>query len=90
MKKTTKTVALLAVLSVAAVGCQKETIMVEPQTDVETSGTVYTVDSVQVTLLQRASPVWESYVYPQGDVGITTEYSNEVYYRGMSMNCLTN
>ena len=25
MKKTTKTVALLAVLSVAAVGCQKET-----------------------------------------------------------------
>ena len=43
MKKTTKTVALLAVLSVAAVGCQKETIMVEPQTDVETSGTVYTV-----------------------------------------------
>ena len=90
MKKTIKTVALLAVLSVAAVGCQKETIMVEPQTDVETSGTVYTVDSVQVTLLQRANPVWESYVYPQGDVGITTEYSNEVYYRGMSMNCLTN
>ena len=43
MKKTIKTIALLLVLSVAAVGCQKETIMVEPQTDVETSGTVYTV-----------------------------------------------
>ena len=35
MKKTIKTVALLAVLSVAAVGCQKETIVV-PQTGVET------------------------------------------------------
>ena len=42
MKKTTKTVALLAVLSVAAVGCQKETIAV-PQTGVESSETVYTV-----------------------------------------------
>ena len=43
MKKVIKTVALLTVLSVAAVGCQKETIMVEPQTGVEASGTVYTV-----------------------------------------------
>ena len=43
MNKTLKKVALLAVLSMAAVGCQKETIMVEPQTDVETSDTVYTV-----------------------------------------------
>ena len=42
MKKTIKTVALLAVLSVAAVGCQKETIAV-PQTGVESSETVYTV-----------------------------------------------
>ena len=42
MKRTIKTVALLAVLSVAAVGCQKETIVV-PQTGVEASGTVYTV-----------------------------------------------
>ena len=40
MKKTIKTVALLAVLSVAAVGCQKETIVVEPQTGVEADGTV--------------------------------------------------
>ena len=52
--------------------------------------TCYTVDSVQVTLLQRASPVWESYVYPQGDVGITTEYSNDVYEEYMVMRCLTN
>ena len=42
MKKTIKTVALLTVLSVAAVGCQKETIVV-PQTGVETLDTVYTV-----------------------------------------------
>ena len=42
MKKKIKTVALLAVLSVAAVGCQKETIVV-PQTGIEESGTVYTV-----------------------------------------------
>ena len=43
MKRTIKTVALLSVLSVAAVGCQKETITVEPQTGIEASGTVYTV-----------------------------------------------
>ena len=42
MKRTIKTVALLAVLSVAAVGCQKETIEV-PQAGIEESGTVYTV-----------------------------------------------
>ena len=42
MKKSIKTVALLAVLSVAAVGCQKETSVV-PQTGVEASDTVYTV-----------------------------------------------
>ena len=43
MTKSIKKVALLAVLSVAAVGCQKETIMVEPLTGVEADGTVYTV-----------------------------------------------
>ena len=43
MNKTVKKMALLTVLSVAAVGCQKETITVEPQTGVEASGTVYTV-----------------------------------------------
>ena len=43
MNKSIKTVALLAVLSVAAVGCQKETITVEPQTGVEASSTVYMV-----------------------------------------------
>ena len=43
MKNQIKTVALLSVLSVAAVGCQKETIKVEPQTGIEASGTVYTV-----------------------------------------------
>ncbi|MBP5677987.1 MAG: hypothetical protein J6W88_05790 [Bacteroidales bacterium] len=43
MRKTIKTMALMAVLSVAAVGCQKETITVEPQTGVEADGTVYTV-----------------------------------------------
>ena len=43
MRKTIKTMALMAVLSVAAVGCQKETITVEPQTGIETDGTVYTV-----------------------------------------------
>ena len=43
MNKTIKKMALLTVLSVAAVGCQKETIMEEPQIGVETSGTVYTV-----------------------------------------------
>lgn len=42
MKRTIKTVALLTVLSVAAVGCQKETIEV-PQAGIEESGTVYTV-----------------------------------------------
>ena len=40
MRKTIKTMALMAVLSVAAVGCQKETITVEPQTDIEAAGTV--------------------------------------------------
>lgn len=43
MNKTVKKMALLVVLSVAAVGCQKETITVEPRTGVETSDTVYTV-----------------------------------------------
>ena len=43
MNKSIKKMALLLVLSVAAVGCQKETITVEPQTGVEASGTVYTV-----------------------------------------------
>ena len=38
-----KLVAVLALLGLAAVGCQKETITVEPQTGVEVSGTVYTV-----------------------------------------------
>ena len=42
MKRTLKTVALLTVLSMAAVGCQKETIEV-PQAGIEESGTVYTV-----------------------------------------------
>ena len=42
MKRTIKAVALLAVLSVAAVGCQKETVVVS-QTGAEESGTVYTV-----------------------------------------------
>jgi hypothetical protein len=42
MNKSIKKVALLTVLSLAAVSCQKET-MVNPQTGVETSGTVYTV-----------------------------------------------
>ena len=40
MKKVFYPVALMAVLSVAAVGCQKETIMVEPQTGIEATGTV--------------------------------------------------
>lgn len=35
--------ALMTALSVAAVGCQKETVMVEPQTGVEVTDTVYTV-----------------------------------------------
>ena len=43
MKRTIKTMALLAVLSVAAVGCQKETVVADPQTGVEESDTVYTV-----------------------------------------------
>ena len=43
MNKSIKRVALLSVLSMVAVGCQKETITVEPQTGVEVSGTVYTV-----------------------------------------------
>ena len=43
MKRTINTIALLTVLTVAAAGCQKETIAVEPQTGVETSDTVYTV-----------------------------------------------
>ena len=34
MKNHIKMMALIAVLSVAAVGCQKETIKVEPQTGV--------------------------------------------------------
>lgn len=43
MNKSIKKVALLLVLSVAAVGCQKETITVEPRTGVAASDTVYTV-----------------------------------------------
>ena len=45
MKKKVSMVALLAVLSVVAVSCQKETI-VEPQVGVEESVTVYTVHYV--------------------------------------------
>ena len=40
MTKSIKKVALMIVLSVSAVGCQKETIMVEPQTGIEATGTV--------------------------------------------------
>ena len=43
MSKRIRTMALLAVLSVAAVSCQKETIVVDSQTGVEESDTVYTV-----------------------------------------------
>ena len=43
MNKSVKKMALLSVLSVAAVGCQKETVTVEPQIGVEASDTVYTV-----------------------------------------------
>ena len=42
MKKEIKKIALLAVLSMVAMGCQKETIVV-PQAGIEESGTVYTV-----------------------------------------------
>lgn len=42
MNKTLKKVALMTALSVAAVGCQKETVVVS-QTGAEESGTVYTV-----------------------------------------------
>lgn len=42
MRKNTKTVALLAVLSLAAVGCQEEQIM-EPQGIVSEVGTMYTI-----------------------------------------------
>ena len=45
MKRTIKTMALLVVLSVAAVGCQKET-NVMPQSGIEESCTVYTVHYV--------------------------------------------
>ena len=40
MTKSIKKVALLAMLSVAAVGCQKETITVEPQTGIEADDTM--------------------------------------------------
>ena len=40
MRKTIKTMALMAVLSVSAVGCQKETITVEPQTGIEADDTM--------------------------------------------------
>ena len=45
MNKTIKKVALLAVLSVAAVGCQKETITVNPPTGVEASSTELVYES---------------------------------------------
>ena len=43
MKKEIKLMVLLSVLTVAAVGCQKEKVIVEPNTSVEASHTVYTV-----------------------------------------------
>ena len=65
MKKSIKTVALLAVLSVAAVGCQKETIVV-PQTGVESSGTVYTVryaiNGVTHTETLRGEQAWADFL----------------------------
>lgn len=54
------------------------------------ASTCYTMDSVQVTLLQRASPMLELTSYPQGVVGITTEYSNDSYSGGIVANCVTN
>ena len=42
MNQTKRTVALFAMLSLAAVGCQKETIL-EPLATIAETGTVYTV-----------------------------------------------
>ena len=43
MHRIVKTIALLTVLNLAAVSCQKETITVDPQSGIEATGTVYTV-----------------------------------------------
>ena len=90
MNKTLKKVALLAVLSMAAVGCQKET-MVDSQAGVETSGTVYTVrysvNGVTYTETIIGEQAWadflqrmlalaeEGYSVTVSNNGTTTQYS---------------
>ncbi len=61
MKKTLKTIAFLAVLSVAATGCQKEEL-ISPTAFEETIGTtltvVYTVDGVSSTTTFDNEAAW--------------------------------
>lgn len=58
MKKTIRTVALIAVLGTMAVGCQKETI-VEPQASVAEIGTVYTVQYAVDGVLHQETLIGE-------------------------------
>lgn len=56
MNKTTKTVALFSVLSLMAVGCQKENVTdYVPETSIAEASTVYTVQYVVDSVLHNAT-----------------------------------
>ena len=65
MKKTIRTVALLAVLSLVAVGCQKESFN-DSQTQVvmpsDTHDVVYTVDGVSYTASFSSEAEWQAFL----------------------------
>ena len=65
MKKVFRTVALLAALSMVAVGCQKETFN-DPQTQMvmpsETHDVVYTVDGVSYTASFSSEAEWQAFL----------------------------
>ncbi len=65
MKKQLKTVALFAVLSLMAVGCQKETI-VEPNTGIQQTMNVrtvtYSIDGVTQQIVIRGDEAWMDFL----------------------------
>ena len=65
MNKKVRTVALLAVLSLAAAGCQKETI-VEPTTQVQQNVSIrkiaYSIDGVTLHRTIYGEPDWDAFL----------------------------
>ena len=65
MKKNLKSIALLAVLSLAAAGCQKETIVeqgVQVQQNASVRTVIYTVDGMTMQISLRGEQEWQNFL----------------------------